>query len=168
MPTAPAGAAAHAASPYTRIGYVVACRPWLPATPTTTTPGRCAPPGLNRIALAATVHCLSGCAVGEVLGLVLGTALGLSNVATIVLAVALAFVFGYTFTSVPLLRSGLALGAVLPLALAADTVSIAIMEVVDNVLMLAIPGAMDAGSATCASGSAWRWRCSSRARRPTP
>jgi hypothetical protein len=102
-------------------------------------------PSLNRLALSATVHCLSGCAVGEVLGLVIGTALGLSNLATIVLAVALAFLFGYTFTSVPLLRSGLALATVVPLALAADTISIAIMEIVDNAIMLVIPGAMDAG-----------------------
>jgi hypothetical protein len=102
-------------------------------------------PSLNRLALSATVHCLSGCAVGEVLGLVIGTALGLSNLATIALAVALAFLFGYTFTSVPLLRSGLALATVVPLALAADTISIAIMEIVDNAIMLLVPGAMDAG-----------------------
>ena len=100
---------------------------------------------LNRLAFSATVHCLSGCAVGEVLGMIIGTALGLSDRATISLAVGLAFLFGYAFTSVPLLRSGMALGAVIPLALASDTVSIAIMEIVDNAIMLLIPGAMDAG-----------------------
>lgn len=104
------------------------------------------PPGrkLNRLALAATLHCLSGCAVGEVLGMVIGTALGWTNLATIVLAVILAFLFGFAFTMVPLLRAGMAFGAVLRLALAADTASVAIMEVVDNAIMLAIPGAMHA------------------------
>jgi hypothetical protein len=104
-----------------------------------------APAGLNRLALSATVHCLTGCAIGEVLGMVIGTALGLSDLATVALAVALAFLFGYSLTSLPLLRSGLALGAVVPLALASDTASIAIMEVVDNAIMLLIPGAMDLG-----------------------
>ena len=104
------------------------------------------PPGhaLNRLALTATLHCLSGCAVGEILGMVLGTALSWSNLATIALAVGLAFLFGYAFTMVPLLRAGLAFGAVLRLALAADTASVAIMEVVDNAVMLVIPGAMHA------------------------
>ena len=102
-------------------------------------------PSLNRVAFSATVHCLTGCAIGEVLGLVIGTALGFSNLATIALAVGLAFLFGYALTSIPLLRSGLPLGAVVPLALAADTISITIMEVVDNAIMLMIPGAMDAG-----------------------
>jgi hypothetical protein len=100
---------------------------------------------LNRLAFTATVHCLSGCATGEVLGLVIGTALGWANVPTIVLAVVLAFLFGYAFTMIPLLRAGLAFGAVLKLALAADTVSVLIMEIVDNAIMLVIPGAMDAG-----------------------
>ena len=100
---------------------------------------------LNRLAFSATVHCLSGCAVGEVLGMVIGTALGLANLATVALSIALAFLFGYAFTSIPLLRSGMALSAVVPLALASDTISIAIMEIVDNALMLLIPGAMDAG-----------------------
>jgi hypothetical protein len=100
---------------------------------------------LNRISLSATTHCLTGCAIGEVLGMVIGTALGFSDLATIALAVVLAFFFGYLLTSLPLLRSGLALGAVVPIALAADTISIAIMELVDNALMLLIPGAMDAG-----------------------
>lgn len=99
---------------------------------------------LNRLAFTATLHCLSGCAVGEVLGMVVGTALGWTALSTIVLAVGLAFVFGYAFTMVPLLRAGLAFGAVLKLALAADTASIAIMEIVDNAIMLVIPGAMDA------------------------
>jgi hypothetical protein len=109
-----------------------------------------APPatgGLNRLALSATVHCLTGCAIGEVLGMVVGTALGLSNVATIVLAVVLAFAFGYGLTSLPLLRSGMALSAVVPLALASDTASIATMEIVDNAIVLLIPGAMDLGLA---------------------
>lgn len=99
---------------------------------------------LNRLAFTATLHCLSGCAVGEVLGMVIGTALGWTTLPTIVLAVGLAFVFGYAFTMAPLLRAGLGFGAVLKLALAADTVSIAIMEIVDNLIMLVIPGAMDA------------------------
>jgi hypothetical protein len=100
---------------------------------------------LNRLAVSATLHCLTGCAIGEVLGMVIGTALGWSDTATIVLAVALAFVFGYSFTIVPVLRSGLALGAAIGVALAADTLSITVMEVVDNAIMLLIPGAMGAG-----------------------
>jgi hypothetical protein len=99
---------------------------------------------LNALAFSATVHCLTGCAIGEVLGMVVGTALGLSDLATIALAVALAFCFGYTLTSLPLLRSGMTLAAVAPLALASDTISIAIMELVDNAIILAIPGAMEA------------------------
>jgi len=100
---------------------------------------------LNRTAFSATVHCLTGCAIGEVLGMVIGTAAGFSNAGTVVLSIALAFVFGYSLTSLPLLRSGMALGAVVPLALASDTISIAIMEVVDNTMMVSIPGAMAAG-----------------------
>jgi hypothetical protein len=100
---------------------------------------------LNRLAASATTHCLTGCAIGEVLGVVIGTALGWSNLPTIVLAIALAFLFGYMFTSWPLLRSGLALAAVVPIALAADTVSITVMEIVDNAILLVIPGAMEAG-----------------------
>lgn len=96
-------------------------------------------------AFSATVHCLTGCAIGEVLGMLIGTAARLSNAATIALSIALAFVFGYALTSAPLLRSGMALAAVVPVALAADTVSIAVMELVDNTLMMAIPGAMDLG-----------------------
>ncbi|MDQ3237344.1 MAG: DUF4396 domain-containing protein [Actinomycetota bacterium] len=100
---------------------------------------------LNRTAFSATVHCLTGCAIGEVLGLVIGTALGWSNFATIVLAVVLAFFFGYSLTMVPLLRSGIALAAALPLAFAADTLSITVMEIVDNLVMVVVPGAMEAG-----------------------
>ena len=101
--------------------------------------------GLTRLAMSATLHCLTGCAIGEVLGMVIGTALGWSDVQTIVLAVALAFVFGYAFTIGPVMRSGLALRAAIPVALAADTVSITVMEIVDNAVMLLVPGAMDAG-----------------------
>ena len=100
---------------------------------------------LNRTAFSATLHCLTGCAIGEVLGLVIGTALGWSNVATIALAVALAFFFGYSLTMIPLLRSGLSLATTLPLAFAADTLSITVMEIVDNAVMLVVPGAMEAG-----------------------
>jgi hypothetical protein len=99
---------------------------------------------LNALAFSATVHCLTGCAIGEVLGMVIGTALDLSDLATIVLAIVLAFFFGYSLTSLPLLRSGMALAAVVPLALASDTISITIMEIVDNAIMVTIPGAMDA------------------------
>ena len=100
---------------------------------------------LNRTAFSATLHCLTGCAIGEVLGMVIGTALGWSNVATIALAVGLAFFFGYSLTMIPLLRSGLALSTTLPLAFAADTLSITVMEIVDNAVMLLVPGAMEAG-----------------------
>jgi hypothetical protein len=100
---------------------------------------------LNRTAFQATVHCLTGCAIGEVLGLVIGTALGWDTLPTIVLAIALAFVFGYSLTMLPLLRSGLALRAAVGTALAADTISITVMEIVDNAIILAVPGAMDAG-----------------------
>jgi Domain of unknown function (DUF4396) len=100
---------------------------------------------LNRLAFSATVHCLTGCAIGEVLGMIIGTALGWSDLQTIALAIALAFLFGYTLTSLPLLRSGMALGAVIPIALASDTISITIMEIVDNAILLLIPGAMEAG-----------------------
>jgi hypothetical protein len=102
---------------------------------------------LDAVALSATLHCLTGCAIGEVVGLAIGTALGWSNFATIVLAIALAFLFGYTLTSLPLLRAGLALATVVPIALASDTFSIATMEIVDNAIVLIIPGAMEAGLA---------------------
>jgi len=100
---------------------------------------------LNRTAFSATLHCLTGCAIGEVLGIVIGTALGWSNVATIVLAIVLAFFFGYGLTMLPLLQSGMALGAVLPLAFASDTLSITVMEIVDNLIIVVIPGAMGVG-----------------------
>jgi uncharacterized protein DUF4396 len=100
---------------------------------------------LTQVAISATLHCLTGCAIGEILGMLIGTALGLSNVATIGLAVGLAFLFGYGLTSLPLLRAGLALSALVPIALASDTLSIATMEVVDNGVVLAVPGAMEAG-----------------------
>jgi hypothetical protein len=99
---------------------------------------------LNALAFSATVHCLTGCAIGEVLGMVIGTALDWSNAPTIALSIVLAFAFGYTLTSLPLLRSGLAVGAVVPIALASDTISITIMEIVDNAVILLIPGALDA------------------------
>jgi hypothetical protein len=100
---------------------------------------------LNAVALSATLHCLTGCAIGEVTGMVIGTAAGFSEWGTVALAVALAFLFGYSLTSLPLLRAGMAFSAVVPIALAVDTLSISIMEVVDNAIMLAIPGAMEAG-----------------------
>jgi hypothetical protein len=100
---------------------------------------------LTGLAVSATLHCLTGCAIGEVTGVAIGTALGWSDFATIALAIGLAFLFGYALTSWPLLRAGLVLSAVIPIALASDTLSIATMEVVDNALILAIPGAMDAG-----------------------
>jgi hypothetical protein len=103
------------------------------------------PRDLTRLAVSATLHCLTGCAIGEVLGMVIGTALGWPNLGTVVLSVVLAFVFGYSLTVAPVLRSGLALGAALGVAFAADTVSITVMEIVDNAIVLLIPGAMEAG-----------------------
>jgi uncharacterized protein DUF4396 len=100
---------------------------------------------LTSVAFSATLHCLTGCALGEIAGMAIGTALGFSNFGTIALAVALAFLFGYSLTSLPLLRAGLAFGAVVPIALASDTLSIATMEIVDNAIILIVPGAMDAG-----------------------
>ncbi len=100
---------------------------------------------LNRVAFSATAHCLTGCAIGEVLGVIIGTALGWGNFETIALAIALAFLFGYSLTMLPLLRAGLALAAAIPLALASDTLSIAVMEIVDNAILLVVPGAMEAG-----------------------
>jgi hypothetical protein len=102
---------------------------------------------LTGVAVSATLHCLTGCAIGEVLGMVIGTALGFSDLGTIALAVSLAFFFGYALTSLPLLRAGFAFAAVIPIALAADTLSITIMEIVDNAIMLTIPGAMESGVA---------------------
>jgi Domain of unknown function (DUF4396) len=100
---------------------------------------------LTGMAVSATLHCLTGCAIGEVLGMAIGTALGFGDWGTVALAVALAFLFGYTLTSIPLLRGGLALAAVIPIALASDTFSIAVMELVDNAIILVVPGAMEAG-----------------------
>jgi hypothetical protein len=100
---------------------------------------------LTGVAISATLHCLTGCALGEVAGVAIGTALGFSNGATIGLGIALAFLFGYSLTSLPLMRAGLAFSAVVPIALASDTLSIATMEVVDNLILVAIPDAMDAG-----------------------
>jgi hypothetical protein len=97
------------------------------------------------MAVSATLHCLTGCAIGEILGLMIGTALGLSSVQTIVLAVTLAFAFGYALSTLPLLKAGLGVGTAFSVVLAADTLSIATMELVDNLVMLAIPGAMEAG-----------------------
>ncbi len=108
-----------------------------------TTDGR----ALTALAVSATAHCLTGCAIGEVLGMVIGTALEWSNGATIVLAVALAFFFGYLLTITPVLKAGVSLRQAVGVALAADTVSIAVMEVTDNGIMLLVPGAMEAGLA---------------------
>jgi hypothetical protein len=100
---------------------------------------------LSRLALSATVHCLTGCAIGEVLGMVIGTALGWSNGATIVASIVLAFFFGYALTSLPLLRAGLSPRRVVPLAFASDTLSITTMEIVDTLIIVLIPGALAAG-----------------------
>jgi hypothetical protein len=100
---------------------------------------------LNRLSVSATIHCMTGCALGEITGLAIGTALEWSDAATIALAVTLAYLFGYALTSRPLFRAGLTLSAVIPIALATDTVSITIMEIIDNVTMLVFPGAMEAG-----------------------
>jgi uncharacterized protein DUF4396 len=102
-------------------------------------------PSLNRLALSATVHCLTGCGIGEVLGLVIATAAGWSNTPAIALAVVLAFFFGYALSLRPLLQGGMEMIDAAKLAFAADTVSITVMEIVDNAIVLAIPGAMSAG-----------------------
>lgn len=99
----------------------------------------------NRLAFSATLHCLAGCSIGEILGMVIGTLVGFSNLSTIIISVILAFIFGYLLTMLPLLRSGIEFRRAAGLALASDTLSIAIMEIVDNAIMLVIPGAMDAG-----------------------
>lgn len=103
---------------------------------------------LTQQAISATLHCLTGCAIGEVLGMVIGTALGWHNLATVVLSIALAFFFGYSLTIRPVLKAGLTFRQALKVALAADTLSIVTMEVVDNAIILAVPGAMDAGLAS--------------------
>jgi len=102
-------------------------------------------PSVTRQALDATRHCLTGCAIGEVVGLLISSALGFTTEASVVAGIVLAFVFGYSFTFVPLLRGGMALGRAASLTLAADTISIVVMEVVDNVIVLLVPGAMAAG-----------------------
>jgi Domain of unknown function (DUF4396) len=101
-------------------------------------------PSTNQLALSATIHCLTGCAIGEVLGLAIATQLGWHDLPSILLAIVLAFVFGYSLTLRPLLASGIAFGSAARLAFAADTLSIAVMEIVDNAIVLAIPGAMAA------------------------
>ncbi|MBQ6640773.1 MAG: DUF4396 domain-containing protein [Saccharopolyspora sp.] len=100
------------------------------------------------MAVSATLHCLTGCAIGEILGMVIGTAAGLHNVGTVVLSVVLAFVFGYALTMRGVLRSGVSFAGAVRVALAADTFSIFVMEVVDNAVMVVVPGAMDAGPTT--------------------
>jgi hypothetical protein len=101
--------------------------------------------GLDQLALGATLHCLMGCAIGEVVGMSIATALGWSDIASIGLAVGLAYLFGFSLTAVPLVRAGLATGVVASTALAADTVSITIMEAIDNAFVAVLPGALDAG-----------------------
>jgi Domain of unknown function (DUF4396) len=100
---------------------------------------------LNSLAISATNHCLTGCVIGEVSGMALGTAFGWSNVATLVAAIGLAYLFGFGLTSMPLIRARLAVAVIISTALAADTVSITIMEAVDNVFVAVVPGALDAG-----------------------
>ena len=104
-------------------------------------------PSLTRAAISATLHCLTGCAIGEILGMVIATALGWHNAATIVLSIVLAFAFGYALTIRPVLASGVGFRRAIGVALAADTVSIAVMELVDNGFIVVVPGALDAGLA---------------------
>ena len=113
-----------------------------------TRPGHEEGRSLTGLAISATIHCLSGCAIGEVLGMIIGTAIGLGTAQTILLAVILAFISGFGLTMIPLLRGGLGLGRALKLAFLADAASITIMEIVDNAVMLIIPGAMTAGLAS--------------------
>lgn len=100
---------------------------------------------VNDMAVSATLHCITGCAIGEILGLVIGTIIGLSTIANIALAMSLAFFFGYGLSILPLLKSGLSFKKALPIILAADTLSILTMEIVDNTIMATVPGAMGAG-----------------------
>jgi hypothetical protein len=116
-----------------------------PHTPHTPHHSGHAATSLNRTAFSATVHCLTGCAIGEILGMVLSTWWGWSNTGNVVLSVSLAFVFGYTLTMLPLLRGGLTLRRSLPLAFASDTLSIGTMELFDTLIILIVPGAIDAG-----------------------
>ena len=127
-----------------------------------------AAPSLNRSAFAATWHCLTGCAIGEVLGLVIATALGWGNAASIAIAIVLAFFFGYSLTLRPLVTSGVPLGRAARIALAADTVSITVMEIVDNGFVLLVPGAMAQALATLSSGGAWPSASSWLSGRPFP
>lgn len=103
---------------------------------------------LTGVAISATLHCLTGCALGEIAGMAIGTAMGLSNLSTVILSIVLAFAFGYSLTSLPLLRAGMPLRSVAPIAFASDTLSITTMEIVDNAIVLAIPGALTAGLGT--------------------
>lgn len=100
---------------------------------------------INKTAISGTLHCLTGCAIGEITGLIIGTALGLSSIQTIAIAVTLAFIFGYSLSLIPILKSGVVLSSALGIVFAADTLSIATMEVVDNSVMAIVPGAMEAG-----------------------
>lgn len=100
---------------------------------------------INKTAASATLHCLAGCAIGEITGLVIGTALGLATLTTILIAVSLAFLFGYALSLLPVMKSGLPFSAAAKIVVAADTLSIATMEIVDNAVMALVPGAMDAG-----------------------
>ena len=99
----------------------------------------------REVAIGATLHCLTGCAIGEIAGLIIGTALGLTNLVTIIISIALAFVFGYTLSVLPLVKAGIGLAAALPVVFVSDTLSIFTMEVADNTVMAIIPGAMNAG-----------------------
>jgi hypothetical protein len=110
-------------------------------------------------AASATLHCLTGCAIGEVLGMVIGTSLGLHNAATVVLSVALAFVFGYALTMQGVLRAGVSLARAFKVALAADTVSIVVMEILDNAIVVAVPGRWTPASPVRCSGRRWRSPC---------
>jgi Domain of unknown function (DUF4396) len=102
-------------------------------------------PSLNKLSVSATTHCLTGCAIGEVSGMAIATALGWGNLASIATAVVLAYFFGFGLTAMPLIRAGLAAGTIVSTALAADTVSITIMEAIDNLIVALIPDALDAG-----------------------
>jgi hypothetical protein len=100
---------------------------------------------LKKVAFSATMHCLTGCAVGEVLGMIIGSYFNIHNLGSIILSIVLAFVFGYSFSLIPLIKSGLSILKALPLAFASDTISISVMELVDNLIIFFIPGALDAG-----------------------
>ena len=111
-------------------------------------------PSLTRSAVQATLHCLTGCAIGEVLGMVIATALGWGNTASIAISVVLAFVFGYSLTLGPILRAGVPAGRAARLTVASDTVSITTMEIVDNAFILVVPGAIAAGLTDASFGGA--------------